>query len=401
MAYTIVKSDGTVLTTIADGTINTTSTTLGLPGRNFAGYGQPQDTNFVHLTENFAAATPPANPLRGQIWYDIGNSALRVCPADGQANSSAWLTLTSTAGGGSTNFGAVSVTGNLQSNNLSATNSIVGSSLSVTNATVANVANINLANIITANIGTTNTKLITTGSPATAGSLIGTWTANGGISGNAFIVTGGNIFAGGTSGIKTDNYMYANGVAFVPSGTYTNANVFDYMTGANAVSQFTGNIAPAKITTSNIAGGGNISGIWTLSAGARLNATYADLAERFAADAEYAPGTVVEIGGVAEVTMVVDDLSEKVFGVVSNTAAYLMNNGAGNDATHPPIALSGRVTVNVDGKVEKGDRLVSAGQGRARAATVGEATAFNTIGRALVDKLDDSAGTVEAIVNIK
>ena len=56
MAYTIVKSDGNVLTTIPDGTINTTSTSLGLPGRNYAGYGQALDTNFVHLTENFGIA---------------------------------------------------------------------------------------------------------------------------------------------------------------------------------------------------------------------------------------------------------------------------------------------------------------------------------------------------------
>ena len=70
MAYTIVKSDGTVLTTIADGTINTTSTTLGLPGRNYAGYGQSLDTNFVHMLENFADGNVPANPIRGQLWYD-------------------------------------------------------------------------------------------------------------------------------------------------------------------------------------------------------------------------------------------------------------------------------------------------------------------------------------------
>ena len=67
MAYTIVKSDGNVLTTIPDGTINTTSTSLGLPGRNYAGYGQALDTNFVHLTENFADGTVPPNPLRGQL----------------------------------------------------------------------------------------------------------------------------------------------------------------------------------------------------------------------------------------------------------------------------------------------------------------------------------------------
>ena len=62
MAYTIVKSDGTVLTTIADGTINTTSTSLGLPGRNYAGYGQSLDTNFFHAMENLADSTTPANP---------------------------------------------------------------------------------------------------------------------------------------------------------------------------------------------------------------------------------------------------------------------------------------------------------------------------------------------------
>ena len=78
MAYTIVKSDGTVLTTIADGTINTSSTSLGLPGRNYAGYGQSLDTNFVHVTENFADSTPPANPLRGQIWYDTSDTTLKV-----------------------------------------------------------------------------------------------------------------------------------------------------------------------------------------------------------------------------------------------------------------------------------------------------------------------------------
>ena len=138
-----------------------------------------------------------------------------------------------------------------------------------------------------------------------------------------------------------------------------------------------------------------------MSAGARLNATYADLAERFEADSTYDPGTVVELGGDAEVTAVVNELSEDVFGVVSNTAAYLMNAGAGNDTTHPPIAVGGRVQVKVTGKVRKGQRLVSAGNGIARAAEAGEATSFNTIGRALAHKNDDSVGTVEAFVSIK
>ena len=77
-----------------------------------------------------------------------------------------------------------------------------------------------------------------------------------------------------------------------------------------------------------------------------------------------------------------------------------MNAGAGTDATHPPIAVSGRVPVAVIGKVKKGDRLVSAGNGMARAAKKQEITPWNVIGRALADKLDSDIGTVEAIVKL-
>jgi hypothetical protein len=125
------------------------------------------------------------------------------------------------------------------------------------------------------------------------------------------------------------------------------------------------------------------------------------MAERFEADTVYEAGTVVELGGSAEITLVTDDLSEKVFGVISTRAAYLMNSGAGSDETHPPVAMTGRVPVKVVGQVRKGDRLVAAGDGQARAAMPGEATAFNVIGRALQDKITADSGTVEAIVTIK
>jgi hypothetical protein len=155
------------------------------------------------------------------------------------------------------------------------------------------------------------------------------------------------------------------------------------------------------LTTGANTTAGTMTGNWTLSAGSRLNATYADLAERFAADEVYSPGTVVELGGEKEITAVQYELSEDVFGVISDTAGYLMNAGAGTDATHPPVAMSGRVKVNVVGAVNKHDRLVSAGKGIARSAKPGEATAFNTIGRALESKTTTELGTVEAIVIIK
>ena len=209
MAYTIVKSDGTVLTTIADGTINTTSTSVSLPGRNYAGYGQYLDTDFVHMLENFASTTPPANPLKGQLWYDTNASTLKVCPADGTTSAAAWASLTSTTSGGTTTFGSVTITGNLTVGNVTITGTLSTDSITTRLLTVTANATIANATVTTANVGTLNTTLISTGSNTTAGALIGTWTANGGLNGNSFIVTNGNIVA--TTGIKTDNYYYANG----------------------------------------------------------------------------------------------------------------------------------------------------------------------------------------------
>ena len=145
----------------------------------------------------------------------------------------------------------------------------------------------------------------------------------------------------------------------------------------------------------------SINGSTGTVTGLSINANYADLAERFEADAPYTAGTVVALGGSAEITAEASELSENVLGVISTKAAYLMNAGAGTDDTHPAVAVSGRVPVRVIGCVNKGDRLVSAGNGMARSAQPGEATAFNVIGRALTAKLDDAEGTVEAIVTTK
>jgi hypothetical protein len=410
MAYTIVKSDGTVLTTIADGTINTTSTSVGLPGRNYAGYGQTLDTNFVHQLENFADTDPPPNPLRGQLWYNTNNSTLYVCPTDGETNSANWSALTSTTSGGTTTFGAVTVTGTLQANNISATNNITGNAATVNYLTVTANATIADGNITTANIGTLQTQIITTGAAATGGNLTGTWTIIGGPGGagaNAVIFDQGGIYisnSGGANlyGIKTDRYMYANGAAVSFAGTYANANVALYLpTFGGTVGNGSATFAGTTLTTGGSGTAGSITGNWTLTSGSRFNATYADLAERFAADSEYDAGTVVELGGEQEITAVKYELSEDVFGVISDSAGYVMNAGAGDDKTHPPVAVSGRVHVKVTGPVTKGQRLVSAGNGMARAASKGESNAFNTIGRALETKTSTGTGTVEAIVIIR
>lgn len=414
MAYTIVKSDGTVLTTIPDGTINTTSTPLGLPGRNYAGYGQTLDTNFVHMTENFADSTPPANPLRGQLWYDTNNNILKVCPTDGETNASAWPSLTTTSSGGATTFGQVTVTGNLTANNIAAINNSNANAATFNYLTVTANATIADALVTTSNIGTLRTQTITTGGASTSGGLTGTWTVTGSgtansVGGTAMWVTGGNLMisGAGTTGIKiagASSIMDLSGNPITFAGTYNDSNVAAYLptytgnvgvVGGSAVFNGRTISTGANVTT------GTITGTWTLTSGSRLNATYADLAERFESDHPYDAGTVVELGGDKEITAVQYELSEDVFGVISDTAAYLMNAGAGSDDTHPPVAVSGRVQVKVTGTVKKGQRLVSAGNGMARAAKTGEATAFNTIGRALENKTTQDIGIVEAIVIIR
>lgn len=405
MAYTIVKSDGTVLTTIADGTINTSSTSLGLPGRNYAGYGQSLDTNFVHVTENFASSTPPAQSLRGQIWYDTSSTTLKVCPTDGETNALAWLSLTSTASGGNTTFGSVNITGNATANNFTATNDVTANAFTAGYLTISANAVIADASITTANIGTLQTTAITTGSATTPGTLTGVWTVTGNTGANASALifdTGGISInnSGNLYGIRTDKYMYANGDPISFAGTYSNSNVAAYLPTYNG-NILTNQTQASILTTGANTTAGSITGNWTLTSGSRLTATYADLAERFESDAPYQPGTVVELGGEAEITAVKYELSEDVFGVISDNMAFLMNNGAGGNETHPAVAMTGRVRVKTLGTVRKGQRLVSAGEGYARAAEDGEATAFNVIGRALEDKTTTDFGTVEAIVTIK
>ena len=409
MAYTIVKSDGTVLTTIADGTINTTSTSVGLPGRNFAGYGKTIDTNFVHIIENFKDTTPPANPLAGQIWYDSAAATLKVCPTDGESNALAWLALTSTSSGGNTTFGAVNITGNATANNFTATNEVGANAFTAGYLTIS--ANASIANLTatTANItGALTTTEITTGSAVTNGTITGIWTVTGNTGTNASALvfdTGGiaisNSAGANLYGIRTDKYMYANGDPLpIGSAGYGDSNVAAYLPTYNGNILTVQTQATALTTGANTTAGA-ITGNWTLTAGSRLTATYADLAERFSADDVYTPGTVVELGGAAEITAVKYELSEDVFGVISDNMAFLMNNGAGDNETHPAVAMTGRVRVKTLGMVRKGQRLVSAGAGHARAANEGEATAFNVIGRALEDKTTTDFGTVEAIVTIK
>ena len=89
--------------------------------------------------------------------------------------------------------------------------------------------------------------------------------------------------------------------------------------------------------------------------GLATSAKYADLAEKYIADKEYDPGTVVKLGGNAEITETVSQGDKDVFGVISTQPAFLMN--AEGDGL--PVAMTGKVPVKVEGIIAKGERLIS------------------------------------------
>jgi len=125
--------------------------------------------------------------------------------------------------------------------------------------------------------------------------------------------------------------------------------------------------------------------------GTATQAQYADLAEKYASDADIEPGTVVEFGGDAEITTSTEDGSRKVAGVISTDPAYMMNSGA--DGQY--VALTGRVPCKVTGAVSKGDMMVSAGNGMARAEA--DPKLGSVIGKALED-FDGGEGVIEVVV---
>ena len=130
------------------------------------------------------------------------------------------------------------------------------------------------------------------------------------------------------------------------------------------------------------------------------SAQYADVAERFEADAPMSEGAVVEVGGSAEITETTSEMSDNVFGVISTQPAYAMNAGAGNSESHPFVAMTGRTPVRVTGVITKGQRLVSSTvKGCARAVAVGESISpFNVIGRALESSTDAGIKLVNCAV---
>ena len=213
--------------------------------------------------------------------------------------------------------------------------------------------------------------------------------------GNGDISTTGNISvsgAGSLGGLST-NQIYQGSANVTVSGSFVNVaiastNVASFSSTGLTVS---GTILPSANVTYNI--GSSTAWFGTLF-GVSTQARYADLAENYQADRNYAPGTVVMFGGDQEVT-VAEPETTAVAGVVSTNPAHLMN-GALSGPNVSAVALVGRVPCNVIGPVAKGDLMISAGFGFARSSS--NPVVGQVIGKALQDYPGASKAVIEIVV---
>ena len=224
-----------------------------------------------------------------------------------------------------------------------------------TNTTVAELFNSGATTIRIGEAGVTQFKNNTQATSTTTGAIqltggmsIATGQLRiGGASGRSITATGNVVINGNAQATST-----TTGVLVATGGLGINTgNVYIGGSGGNAIVH-TGNIIP----TSNLAFDIGTSTAWyNTFYGKSIQAQYADLAERYVADAEYDVGTVLVFGGKQEVTVTTQFADHRVAGVVSGQPAYLMNAVAPGIA----VALRGRVPVKVIGPVHKGDLLVT------------------------------------------
>jgi len=394
MPYILIKSNGTTLVTVQDATVDNT-TSLTFVGRNYSGYGQAIEENFVHLLENFSNTTAPTNPVQGQLWFDSANQQLQIS-YDGvnftnASNASVSNVRPSNPIQGSlwwdtgNNLLKVYVSGTWESSDVFGGagsswdfNKIV--SLSGLKPSIKATYNNNVFAVFSdqSEYSPFNDSLVSTdsfpiikkgitlpGADSITGSSASSFS-------NGYLLWGTAAEAITTKGVTVsqtvDNNTYyipfANSTTGSPS-FYTNSS-FNYNPSTNVL----------QVTASA--------------------ALYADLAERYEADAIYEPGTVLVIGGSKEVTTTTKYADTRVAGIVSKNPAYMMNSGAGTDETHPYIALKGRVLCKVVGSILKGDLLVTS----TRPGYAEKAIGFLSgaiIGKALEDNFKGSA-VIEVLV---
>jgi hypothetical protein len=224
----------------------------------------------------------------------------------------------------------------------------------------------------------------------------GTWNAttiatNKGGTGLTSFTSGGALYATSTSALTTGTLPVASGGTGVTTSTGTGAVVLG--TSPTFTTQIT---VPSivKSGTNNVGNIGQSDNSFNTVFAKATSAQYADVAERYLADADYEHGTVLHFDGDYEVSQCNADACTRIAGVVSTNPAYIMNSQLEGEHV-VEVALLGRVPCKVVGPVAKGDMMVSAGNGRARAED--NPKLGSVIGKAL-ENFSGSEGVIEVVV---
>jgi hypothetical protein len=440
MPYQIDRYAGTTLTTVEDGTVDQT-TNLKLVGKNYAGYGEIQNENFVHLLENFASANAPSRPLSGQIWFDSASNKLKFYdgtkfrttggaevgtaqPAGLTTGDFWWDTandqlyayngtgfvLVGPQGVGNTvtQLRSRTVKDSFNVNQTIIEAVVDDEVIFIVSSTEFTIGTVDPLNLITGfdrvkkGITMVNTLNSTNGVTSSDHRFWGT-AANalklGGVDAANFLQVGGNTnfddtgFTVGTGNdlrvsiINGNEGRIINEVGSVikmgASNTHTVSvtatgfepridSTYDIGTNANRFANiYADNFYGIAETSTNVRSGAtnypgsttaminsvalrDASGNLTANIfnGVATQARYADLAEKYLADATYEIGTVLAIGGAKEVTAATE--GSIVAGVVSGAPAFLMNADLTSGTA---VAIKGRVPVKVKGTVAKGDKI--------------------------------------------
>lgn len=522
MPYVINRWDGTPIVTVEDGTV-TQTLDVKLIGKNYAGYGEIQNENFVHLLENFASAQSPVNAISGQIWYDTTNRQLKFHTGEQVAGVKLWKTAggveygpepasaspgdlwydtnssqlkvrrtnawavigPQAAGSGVTQMrsrlilGRAPGVGSSQpATNFSVIEAIAGDAvvfvISSNEFTIAppgtgpggvNDPDNEIAGFTVIKKGITLANINpTTGVPTNPSDQTLVWGASvlsKGLLINSTAVEAEKVITTENPDFKLANFpttfndlgltvgdaddlrisipsqedhpvienRTGNSLSFKVSSGSSVFKIEDknllpgannqYSLGSNTLRwanihavNFTGRASSATAlfysgaptAQNNLVTATESDTAWTVPVrdankaitatlfnGDALRARYADLAEKYLADQEYEAGTVVSVGGVAEVTA--SSINDRAVGVVSTNPAFMMNKDL-EGGTY--IALKGRVPTKVIGPVKKGDRLVAADNGCAKAALFHEF--HNTFAVALEDNAEIGSKIVECLV---
>jgi hypothetical protein len=399
MTYVINKYSGAILVSIPDRTLNTTATSIKLPGRDLPRYGEPIVENLVWMLENFAGASPPAQAMQGQIWYDTQSDAIRVY------NGSTWT------GTGKVSYGSTAPdspeNGQLWYHSakkqlwawdtsqwvlVGPPGSIISDDgiVPLTNRSSMDTTQVQdtlggLHHILRMNISGTTVAIVSKDPEFTPTPLIsGFTTISPGITLNTSVSN--NKFRG--TATQADSATTANNLAGVAASSFMRRDQTNVPTTNNSFNL--GSVGARYATM-----------FATTFDGTATSALYADVAERYHADTVLDAGTVVVLGGVNEITASDQTASDQVLGVISTAPAVCMNSQAGGDDTHPYVALLGRCPVKVQGVVRKGDRLQSSSTPGVAEKWDPASGILTILGRCLETKTHADVALVEAVVGVK